>query len=79
MLNPLLRKICTLFVPQVFNKCFIVFLWPSLLCIAIPPKFLFSGLPTSFFSYLSFLEPALSLTSPHTCMKSVHYVMGGRQ
>jgi hypothetical protein len=77
-LDSLLRKICALFVPQVFNKCFIVFLLPSLLYIAISPKFLVSGLPTSFFSYLSFLVPTLSLTSPHTCMRPVHYVPGGR-
>jgi hypothetical protein len=78
-LDLLLRKICTLFVPQVFNKCFNVFLLPSVLCIAISPKFLLSGLPTSFFSYLSFPELALSSTSPHMCMRSVHYIPDGRQ
>jgi hypothetical protein len=78
LLDPLLRKICTPFVLQVLNKCFIVLLLPSFLCIAISPKFLLSGLLTSFFSYLSFPEPALSLISPHTCMGSVHYIPGDR-
>jgi hypothetical protein len=77
-LDPLLKKICTLFVFQVLNKCFIMLLLPSFLCIAISPKFLLSGLLTSFFSYLSFPELALPLTSPHTCMRFVHYVLGGR-
>jgi hypothetical protein len=79
MLDLLQRKICTLFVLQVFNKCFIVLLLPSLLCIVISPKFLLSGLSTSFFSYLSFPEPALSLTSPYMCMRSVHYVLDDQQ
>jgi hypothetical protein len=48
-------------------------------CISSSNNFLLNGLPTSFFSYLSFSEPALSPTPPHTCIRSVHYVSGGRQ
>jgi hypothetical protein len=48
-------------------------------CILSPNNFLLNGLPISSFSYFSFSEPTRSLAPPHTYMRSVQYVLGGRQ